>query len=696
MRILRIFIGVGFSLFLLGTAALAGGQNAVPAAPPAPPETAQQARTEPPDLSQAYYHYMLARRYKELAGMYNRGDYVQRAITEYQEAMKADPDSLFLRVELADLYWRVGRLADAVREAEAVLKINPDQKDAHRLLAHIYWRNLGEARGDVAAQESLKKAIEHFEALARLDPTETDTFLVLGRLYRLNNQPDKAEEAFKKVLNGEPDSKNAAAQLAQLYFDEGDYEQAVELLNKIDEEEMDAPLLGMLAYAYTQMSQFDKAVSVYEKALTRDPDNQEVRRAYAEALMGGGRLAAARTELEKILKADPDDGPAHLRLAQLDRQEGQFEDARKNLDRAQTLMPESQEVPYQQALLEDILGNYEQAIEILQGLLKKTERESGHYTAGEASNRAVFLEHLGQVYRTEQKYAEALEVFKQIRELGDQQAPRAEALIVETLRSDRQPEKAREAVDAAVAKYPKDRALRILRASLLGESGEVDEAVQQLQELLNKTPSDRDINLAIAQVYLQAKRFPEAEAAARQALALSTDPDDQEYVYFTLGSIYERQKKYDLAEQEFRKVLASNPLNAAAANYLGYMLADRGVRLEESVKYIKTALKLDPSNGAYMDSLGWAYFKMNRYDLAEPHLEKAAQLISDDPTIQEHLGHLYKEMGKKALAREAWERALKEWPTAVSSDFDAEQAAKLKKQLDELNKQLGGEKSAQR
>jgi len=693
MRIFRILIGAGLSFFLLGAGGLATAQDA---APSTPPEVPQQASSGSSDLSQAYYHYMLARRFKELAGMYNRSEYVQRAISEYQEAMKADPESLFLRVELADLYWRVGRLADAVREAEAVLKVNPDQDDAHRLLANIYWRNLGEARGDVAAQESLRKAIEHFEALARLNPSETDTFLVLGRLYRLSNQPEKAEEAFKKVLNGEPDSKNAAAQLAQLYFDQGDYEQAIELLNKIDEEEMDAPLLGMLAYAYTQTSRFDRAVSVYEKALARDPDNQEVRRAYAEALMGGGRLAAARTELEKILKADPDDGSAHLRLAQLERQEGRFEDARKNLDRAQTLMPESLEVTYQQVLLEDTLGNHEQAIEVLQGLLKKTERESGHYTAGEASNRAVFLERLGQIYRNEKKYDQALEEFERIRELGDQQAPRAEALIVEALRSNRQPERARKVADAAVAKYPKDRSLRVLRATLLGESGEVDEAVRQLQELLNKAPSDREINLAIAQVYLQAKSFPEAERAARQALTLSSDQDDQKYVFFVLGSIYERQKKYDLAEEEFRKVLAVDPLNAPAANYLGYMLADRGVRLEESVKYIQKALELDPSNGAYMDSLGWAYFKMNRYDLAEPHLERAAQLISGDPTIQEHLGHLYKQMGKKALARQAWERALKDWPTAVSSDFDAEQAAKLKKQLDELKQQLDGEKSAQR
>jgi len=280
--------------------------------------------------------------------------------------------------------------------------------------------------------------------------------------------------------------------------------------------------------------------------------------------------------------------------------------------------------------------------------------------------------------------------------LGKQQAPRGEGLIVETLRLSRQPQKATEQADAAVQRYPEDRSLRILQASLWGERGRVEEAIQQLRALLNHTPADREIHLAMAQVYSQAKRYAEAEATARRALTLSPKPGDQEYVLFVLGSIYERQKKYDLAEEQFRKVLAVNPLNAAAANYLGYMLADRGLRLEESVKYIQKALELEPNNGAYLDSLGWAYFKMNRFDLAEPHLVKAARLISGDPTIQEHLGHLYIKMGKKELAQEAWERALKEWPDAVTGEFDAEQAAKLRKQLEELKLRLAkGKKSAQ-
>ena len=115
--------------------------------------------------------------------------------------------------------------------------------------------------------------------------------------------------------------------------------------------------------------------------------------------------------------------------------------------------------------------------------------------------------------------------------------------------------------------------------------------------------------------------------------------------------------------------------------------------MEESVKYIQKALQLEPNNGAYLDSLGWAYFKMHRLDQAASQLEKAARLISSDPTIHEHLGHIYLELGKKRQAEEQWERALREWPTAVSSDFDADQAAKLQKQLEQLKTKLANEKA---
>lgn len=691
MRTLGKEFGAGIILSLMGTAGLWSAQTSAPKASFQPQNQSSAAE---PDHSRAYYHYMLARRFKELAGIYNRSDYVEKALSEYKLAMEADPDSLFLRVELADLYWRISRIGDAIREAEAVLKINPNQEDAHRLLGHIYLRNLSEAQPDNLAKDSLHKAIDHFEALTRLKPSDTDSYVILGRLYKLNNEPAKAEAAFKKILTSDPSSRNALSSLAQLYTDQGDYAQAIELLTKIPDSDMDGPLLGMLAYAYSQVHESDKSVEIFEKAMARDPDNQDIRRAYVEALMEAGKADAARTELQKILKADPEDGQSYVRLSQLDRQAGRFEQARQELERAKTLMPENAEIPFQQVLLEDAAGNQDKAIEILQGLIKQTEKPQGQYTIGEANNRAIFLERLGEIYRSQEKFDQAITAFKQIEALGKNQAPRGEGLIVETLRLSKQPEKALAEAEAAVQKYPDDRPLRRLRASLLGEQGHVDEAIQQLQSMLKGGPGDSEIYLSMAQIYSQAKRFPEAETVTNKALALSPKPDDQEMARFMLGSIFERQKKWDLAEEQFKKVLAVDPLNAPASNYLGYMLADRGVRLDESVKYIQKALKVEPDNAAYLDSLGWAYLKMNRLDLAQAPLEKAAQKLKGDPTVQEHLGNLYFRMGKKMEAEQQWEQALKEWPSALGSDFDAEQAAKLRKELDDLKLNLAKGKSA--
>jgi tetratricopeptide (TPR) repeat protein len=408
-------------------------------------------------------------------------------------------------------------------------------------------------------------------------------------------------------------------------------------------------------------------------------------------------------EFERILKADPEDGATYLRLAQLDRQEGRYDQARKELERAraaaQASEAKSQEdmrIQFELALLEDAAGNQDKAIELLQGLVKSSERAEDQYTPGEASNHALFLERLGLIYRAQRKYEPAMQAFRQIVALGKDQAALGEQLIVDTLRQTHELPKALEEVDAAAQKYPEERPLRILRAYVIGEMGRVDEAVKQLQGLMNNTPADRELYVSVATVYSQAKQYAEAEQAANKALAQSSKPEEQEYARFLLGSIYERQKKYDLAEEQFKKVLAANPFNASAANYLGYMLADRGVRLEESLKYIQKAVQLEPNNGAYLDSLGWAYYKMNRCDLAAPHLEKAVRLISDDPTIREHLGYLYLRMGEETQAEQEWERALKDWPQAVSSDFDAEQAAQLQKELEQLKLRLAKQPAVQK
>src|ERR1700737_1048433 len=121
------------------------------------------------------------------------------------------------------------------------------------------------------------------------------------------------------------------------------------------------------------------------------------------------------------------------------------------------------------------------------------------------------------------------------------------------------------------------------------------------------------------------------------------------------------------------------------------MTADRGVRLEESLNYIRQAVSLEPANGAYLDSLGWAYFKLGKYDLAENNLNKASQHMGSDPTVQEHLGDLYQKTGRLKLAATHWERALEEWNKTVAPEVDQEEQAKVQKKLETAKVRLAKE-----
>jgi tetratricopeptide (TPR) repeat protein len=121
----------------------------------------------------------------------------------------------------------------------------------------------------------------------------------------------------------------------------------------------------------------------------------------------------------------------------------------------------------------------------------------------------------------------------------------------------------------------------------------------------------------------------------------------------------ERLGRIGDAERFLARAIRINPNNAPALNYLGYMLADRGIRLRDSVSYVERALSLDPRNPAYLDSLGWAQFKLALYEPAEKNLRDAARYDGTDPTIREHLGDLLMATGRLAEALKEWEAALK-------------------------------------
>jgi tetratricopeptide (TPR) repeat protein len=142
------------------------------------------------------------------------------------------------------------------------------------------------------------------------------------------------------------------------------------------------------------------------------------------------------------------------------------------------------------------------------------------------------------------------------------------------------------------------------------------------------------------------------------------------------------------AEGFFKQVLDLDPGNALTLNYLGYMLADKGIRLPEAVKYIRKAVEQDPTNGAFLDSLGWAYFKLGEYELAEEKLRQAVDRSQSDPTVHDHLGDVYEKTGRIRLAAAQWELSLAGFTKSSAADIEPGDVAKVQRKLDTAHVKL--------
>jgi len=152
----------------------------------------------------------------------------------------------------------------------------------------------------------------------------------------------------------------------------------------------------------------------------------------------------------------------------------------------------------------------------------------------------------------------------------------------------------------------------------------------------------------------------------------------------------ERQKKFEVADSEFRKVLALDPNSARPLHYLGYMLADRNTRLDEAYTMVKKALDIKPDNGAYMDSMGWVYYRQGKYSDAEGLLVRALQK-QPDPTVHDHLGDVYAKLGKTKEAVAQWQASLNEFKKAPAAENDPDEVARVSKKLDDAQAKLARE-----
>jgi len=650
-----------------------------------------------PNRAQAYYHMALASGYEDQAVTEGRPDYVTRAIEEYKLALNADPASPQLNLALANLYFRTGHSREAESTARGLLKSSPDNIDAHKLLGRIYLRALSEGQNASSSSPNgnlLGQAIAEFEKIVALQPKNVEDRMVLGQLYTVKHDQKKAEEEFKTAQAMEPDSEEVVLNLARLYAESGNIEQEAKVIETVPAADRTAKMEDVLGAAYEQLKRTKEAIAAYQRANDLEPGDPRTLDALAHALLSDNQLDEALKRYRELAEADPENSGALVRIGEIQRRQGKYEDALATIRKARKMDSGSLEAGFNEGLLLDVLGRYDESAQAYEKMVDLTSHANGAYTTEEKNNRGIFLERLGAVYHEQNKTAEAIAAYQKLIDMGGETAVHGYQFQVDTWRDARQFDKAIEVAHKAVVANPKNRDLQLMLAAEMGDVDKTDEGLALAKGLLANTAEDRQVWLAMGQMCVRAHRWKEAEDNFNKAEALTTKKEDRAYLLFLRGELAERQKHYEPAEQFFRQSLELVPDSAMILNYLGYMMADKGKQLPEALKLIRKAVELEPMNGAYLDSLGWVYFKMGEYELAEENLRQAVERDQTDPTVHDHLGELYEKTGRFRLATAQWELSLEEFAKSAPIDVEQAEVAKVQKKLEAARVKLARQESA--
>ena len=635
------------------------------------------------DHASSYYHYGLAKLYENQAEASGRQDVATQAIEQYKLALDADPTSRVLQDGISNLYFRLGRIGDAVAAAKDQLSKHPDDLDAHLLIGRVYLRTLGDGQGPQAAQV-LQAAIKEYETIVKLKPGDLENRLLLGQLYGLDHDSAKAEEQFKAAQKIDGNNEEVVLSIAREYSEQGTLDRAAKVIADVPASDRTARMEFALAGLYDQLKRPRDAAAAYQFALDKDPDNTDAKRGLAAALAASGQMDAAAKVNAEILGTDPQDPQALIREAEIQRQKGEFEQALVTLKKAETLVTNGgdQELNYNEALVYDGLGRSDDAIKTLKNLLASTASPNGKYEGGAQSNRALFLDLLGTIARHEGNTGQAIAAYQQMAGLGGDFASRASNAEVDTYRDAHQWSKALQVASEAAKSMPSNHDVQLTYARQLADSGKIDDGLKLAKAQLTGSPDDREVYFDLADINVRAKRWNDASLAFDKAEGLTTKPEDKVLLYYFRGDAALREKLYDEAELEFRKGLAIDPRNASIQNDLGYMYADRGVKLDDAVTMLKEAVVSDPQNYAFLDSLAWAYYKQGQYAVAEDYERKAALRMSSDPTVLDHLGEIEARNGKLQQAIADWQKSLQQYSTSLPPEADPADVAKVQHKLE--------------
>lgn len=612
---------------------------------------AEVARSEPPP--EAVYHLVLAR----LLADEGQG---REASESFIAAIELAPEDPYIRLEYSKFLVRQRHLRKAAQQVTTAYQLAPDEPDVLRVYAETQLKMVGE---DPAALDAARQALER---LRELSPADVESMVSLGQIYLSEQSPDRAAEVFQEILDRTSGNRMVYRLLVDALVRSGQAERAEQVLREALELD---PLFTrariVLSEILGQQGKHPQAIEILLEAPEAASNDPEFQKHLALELHRAGDLDGALQAIDRVLDDEPSDYAAlYLKTVILSLQ-GENAEATQLARRLVALHPDSIDVVVLLAKLLERQGMWQEADRELHRIEKQLRLARERRSADQAlAQRVIVLTRAGAW----EQVVEAIE--PHLPELEDTNQIDLIFLYAEAQAHLNEKGRALAILSRFEIGSPAGRSAIAKQAEILFRLEDEDRAEQRIADLL-ATDSFDDMVRA-AEVYQRLERYNEAIPILEKALDL--EPESTQAMFW-LGASYERSGRGPEAEMVLQNLIDIDPNFAPALNYLGYMWADQGQNLDRALVLVRHAVALEPDNGAYIDSLGWAHFQLGQYDEARGYLERAANLVGEDAVVFEHLGDLYQTLGQIEEARESYERSL---------DLEAENASEVLRKLDQL------------
>lgn len=583
------------------------------------------------------------------------------ALERFDKIIAKEPDDTVLLYERAMVLLEAGRVDRGETELRNLVRKDPQFYDANRVLGRLLLDRYGSDR------DKVEEALGYLQKAFQANLDDFSTGIAVSQILRSLERNAEAEKVLAVMVERAPDQRALNFNYAQVLAALDRHTEARQYLERtIALDPTYTAAVMQLVDLYQLENEWKKAADVLQPLIAENPMRLELQRQQAYYYLRGGDARAARDRFRSLLAADPKDARSQFYLAESLNDLEEYAEAETIFRKL--IAQDPKDIDYVMSLGLSLAGQ------------KKWDDASD--TFNKLLGMSGLPENLGAVGRTQLAYIDlqrgnysaAIETVKPILLFSGKPNSQAINIALEALKRQKKSADGVALLAPLVQQFPDDPFINSRYLETLVRAGQADKA-KALAATQIKLGTRNAV--AMSEAYMQAEDNAGAIAVLKQAIAAKPDEVD---LQFQLGSVHERAGDRKAAESVFLKVLEQKPEHAPSLNYLGYMWAESGVNLDRAQEMLTRAVGQEPANGAYIDSLGWVYFRLGKLDLAEKYLTDATHLLPRDPTVHEHLGDVLAKRGDM-------QRALALYRTAVDLDPEAKDVDKLRSKIAEIERE---------